>query len=125
MEKQIEHKKHSGSFWAWVLIILGVLWFLKQSGWDIQFPGIGEFFSGIGHLFSNITHWSFGAIIPILIILIGISLVAGRRFFGALLFVVLIMVFIPHFLIVPGILMILFFPVILIIIGIVILSKLF
>ena len=52
MEKHIEHKKHSGSFWAYVLIIA------------------------------------------------------------------------PHFLIIPGILMILFFPVILIIIGIIILSKL-
>jgi hypothetical protein len=35
------------------------------------------------------------------------------------------MIFIPHFLIIPGIIMVLFFPIVLIIIGIVILSKLF
>jgi len=125
MEKQIEHKRHSGSFWAWVLIIFGVLWILKQSGWDIHFPGIGEFFSGIGHFFGNLAHWSYGALIPVLIILIGISLIAGRRFFGALIFVILLMIFIPNFLVIPGLLMILFFPLALIIIGIIILTKLF
>ncbi len=125
MDRQIEHKRHSGSFWAYVLIIFGILWIMKQSGWDIHFPGIGDFFSGIGHFFSNLAHWSFGAALPVLIILIGIAVLAGRRFFGALLFVVLLMIFIPHFLIIPGILMILFFPLILIIIGIIILTKLF
>jgi hypothetical protein len=125
MEKQIEHKRHSGSFWAYVLIIIGILWILKQSGWDIHLPGIGDFFSGVSHFFTNLAHWSFGAIIPIIIILIGISLLAGRRFFGALIFVLLLMIFIPNFLIIPGIFMILFFPLLLIIIGIIILSKLF
>ena len=54
MEKYIEHRKNSGSFLAWVLIIFGILWMLKQSGWDIHFPNIAEFFSGIGHLFGNL-----------------------------------------------------------------------
>jgi hypothetical protein len=35
------------------------------------------------------------------------------------------MILVPHFLIIPGILMFLFFPVLLIIIGIIILTKLF
>jgi len=125
MERQMEHKRHSGSFWAYVLIIFGVLWILKQSGWDIHFPGIGEFFSGVRHFFSNLAYWSFGAAVPVLIILFGIVLIIGRRFFGALLFVLLLLIFIPHFLIIPGILMFLFFPIILIIIGIIILTKLF
>ncbi len=124
MERHCEqHRKHSGSFWAYVLIIFGVLWLLKQTGWDIHFPNVGEFFSGIGHFFSNLAHWSFGAIVPVLIILFGISLIIGKRFLGALLFVLLLMIFIPHFLIIPGILMILVFPIVLIIIGIIILSK--
>ena len=84
MERHIEHKRHSGSFWAYVLIIFGILWILKQSGWDIHFPGIGEFFSGVGHFFSSLGHWSFGAIIPILIILVGISLIAGPPVFRGL-----------------------------------------
>jgi hypothetical protein len=125
MERHCEHRHHSGSFWAYVLIIFGVLWILSKSGWEIHFPGIGSFFAGIGSFFSNLAHWSGGATLPILILLAGIVLIAGRRFFGALLFVVLIMIFIPHFLILPGILMIIFFPLILIIIGIIVLTKLF
>ncbi len=125
MERHCEQRKHSGSFWAYVLIIFGVLWLLKQTGWDIHFPGIGEFFSSIGHFFGNLAQWSFNAAIPVLIILIGVGLILGRRFLGALLFVVLLMLILPNFLIIPGILMILFFPIILIIIGIIILSKLF
>jgi hypothetical protein len=125
MERHIEYKRHSGSFWAYVLIIFGILWIMKESGWDIHFPNIGEFFSAIGHFFGNLAHWSFGAAVPVLVILLGITLLIGRKFFSALLFVVLLMIFVPHFLIIPGLFVILFFPLILIIIGIVILTKLF
>jgi hypothetical protein len=125
MERHYEQRRHSGSFWAYVLIIFGILWILGKSGWDINLPGIGDFFAGIGHFFSNIANWSIGATFPLLLLFIGIVLIAGRRFFGALLFVLLILIFIPHFLIFPGILMIIFFPVLLIIIGIIVLTKLF
>lgn len=125
MEKHCENRRHSGSFWAYVLIIFGIIWILSKSGWDINLPNIGGFFAGIGNFFGNMVHWSDGATIPLLILLAGIVMIAGRRFFGALLFVLLILILVPHFLIVPGILMILFLPVILVIIGIVILTKLF
>lgn len=124
MERHHEHRKHSGSFWAYVLIIIGILWILKKSGWDINLPGIGDFFAGIGNFFGNFIHLSGAEAIPLLIILAGIILIAGRKFFGALFLVILIMILLPHFLIIPGILMIVFFPLILIIIGIIILSKL-
>lgn len=125
MEKQYEHRKHSGSFWAYVLIIVGVLWILKQSGWDINLPGIGGLFAGIGHFFANLFSLSATALIPLLIIFFGVILILGRKFIGALLMALLLLILLPHFLIIPGILMIIFFPVILIIIGIIILTKLF
>lgn len=125
MEKQYEHRRHSGSFWAYVLIIVGLLWILKQSGWDINLPGIGDFFAGIGHFFGSLAGWSASALVPVLIIFLGIVLILGRKFFGALFLVLLLMIILPHFLIIPGILMIIFFPVVLIIIGIIILTKLF
>lgn len=125
MEKQYEHKRHSGSFWAYFLIIVGLLWMLKQSGWDINLPGIGDFFAGMGHLFGNLASWSMSALVPVLIIFLGIVLILGRRFFGALFLVLLLMIILPHILIIPGILMIIFFPVVLIIIGIIVLTKLF
>ena len=125
MERHYEHKRNSGSFWAYVLIIVGILWLLKRSGWDVNLPGFGDLFAAIGNMFGNLAHWSNGMIYPILILIAGIVLIAGRRFFGALLFVIILLMIIPHFLIIPGVLMILFFPVILIIVGIIILTKLF
>ena len=124
MEKHIENRKHQGSFWAYVLIIFGILWILKQIGWDIHFPNIGDFFAAIGNFFGSFAHWSGGALLPWLIIFIGITLILGRKLLGALFVVVLLMIILPNFLIIPGILMIVFFPVILIIIGIIILSRL-
>lgn len=125
MEKHIEHRKSSGTFWAWVLIIFGLIWILNKSGWDVNLPGFGAFFTGIGHFFGSLFRLSAAALLPILIVLAGIMLILGRRFLGALLFVLLFLILIPHFLIVPGILMIVFFPVLLIIIGIIILTKIF
>ncbi|BBE17647.1 hypothetical protein AQPE_1804 [Aquipluma nitroreducens] len=125
MEKHCEHRRHSGSFWAYVLIIVGILWILKKSGWDINLPGLGEFFSGIGQFFGNLFHMTAFATVPVLIILFGILLILGRKFLGALFLVLLVVILIPHFLIIPGILMVIFFPIILIIIGIVVLSNLF
>jgi hypothetical protein len=125
MERHCEHRKQSGSFWAYVLIIGGLLWIMSKSGWDIHFPGLSDLFSGIGHFFGNLASWSGGTILTLLVILAGIILIAGRRFFGALFLVILILIVVPNFLIIPGILMVVFFPVILIIIGIIILSKLF
>lgn len=125
MEKHCEQRKQAGSFWAYVLIIFGIIWILSKSGWDINLPNIGGFFAGIGNFFGNLVHWSDGATLPILILLAGIVLIAGRRFFGALLFVLLILIIIPHFLIIPGILIVIFFPLVLIIIGIIVLTKLF
>lgn len=125
MEKHCEHRRHSGSFWAYVLIIVGILWILKKSGWDINLPGLGEFFSGIGQFFGNLFHMTAFATVPVLIILFGILLILGRKFLGALFLVLLVVILVPHFLIIPGILMVIFFPIILIIIGIVVLSNLF
>ncbi len=97
MEKHCEHKRHSGSFWAYVLIIVGILWILKQSGWDINLPGFGEFFAGIGHFFGNLFQMTAFATVPVLIIFFGIMLILGRKFFGALLLVLLVMIILPHF----------------------------
>lgn len=125
MERHIEHRRHSGSFWAYVLIIVGILWILKRSGWDINLPGVGGFFTGIGTFFDNLFHFSAGVAVPLLILLLGVVLILGRKFFAALFFVLLLMILLPHFLIIPGILMLILFPVILIVIGIIILINLF
>lgn len=125
MERYHERNRNSGSFLAFVLIIVGILWIMKKSGWDINLPGIGDIISAIGNFISNIAGWSNGVIFPILLLIAGIILITGRRLFWTLLFIIALLMFLPTFLIIPGILLLIFFPVILIIIGIILLSKLF
>ena len=125
MESHCEKRRRSSPFWAYVLIIFGIVWILSKSGWDINLPGVGALFTAIGNIFGHLTNWSDGVNVPILLLIFGILLIAGRRIFGALLLVFLIMILIPNFLIIPGILMLLFFPLILIIIGIVVLTRFF
>lgn len=125
MERIDQHKRHSSQFWGYVFIIIGILWLMSKGGWDIHLPGIGDFFGAIRNFFGNLVHWSSGFSFPLLLFVIAIILIAGRRFFGALLFVLLMLILIPNFLIIPGILMLLFMPVVLIIIGIIVLTRLF
>jgi hypothetical protein len=125
MEKHIEHRKSSGSFFAWVLIILGTIWLLKHNGWDINFPNIGELVTGFVNFFTNFAHWSTSAIFPLIIIFLGIMLIIGRKFLGALFLILILMIVLPWFLVIPGILLVVFLPIILIVIGIVVLSSLF
>jgi len=118
MEEQVHCKRRSGSFLPWLLIIIGIALLLKHSGWDINFPGIGEFFSGVFHFIGKIG-W------PLFLIIAGVILLTGRRIIGTLILIIALLFILPHFIIIPGILLILFFPIILLIVGIAILAKLF
>ncbi len=116
-------KKNSGSFWGTILIIIGLFWILKEYGWHIGLPGWDAFrHAMIG--FVNIFHvnaWSVS--LPVILLIIGVLLLIGRRLIGTLLIIFAILFLLPH-LIVPGILAILFFPVLLIVLGIIVLTRL-
>lgn len=124
MEKQCDKKSESGSFLAYVLIIVGILWILKRGGWEINLPGFHEFFSGIANVFRSLASFSTEALIPIVLIFLGIMVIAGRKVIGAIILVLILLLIVPHFLIIPGIILIVFFPIILIILGIILISKL-
>lgn len=118
-----EHNK-GGSFLGTILIILGIGWILKEIGWLHGFPGWHAVQHSF-HSFTNIFH--FGALNitwPLILLVVGIVLLAGRRFVGAILVLLAIIFFLPGFLIIPGILTVFFLPVILIILGIVVISRL-
>ncbi len=120
---QRQEKKSSGSFLGFVLIVIGVLWILKEIGWHIGLPG-WHAIQQAGSSFMNIFH--FGAISvtwPVIILIVGLLLIAGRRLIGALLVCLAVFLFLPHFLIIPGILALLFFPVVLLVLGIILISK--
>lgn len=125
MEEYSHRNKKSGSLLAWILIIIGIVLILKHSGWEINIPGLGSIFSGITHFIGDIFHFIVNIGWPALLIVAGIILLTGRRLIGGLLLFLVLIFILPHFIIIPGILLIVFFPLILIIAGIVILTKLF
>ncbi len=119
------HKKHGhGSVLGYLILILVVLFILKNIGWEINLPGFGDFFPGVGQFFGNVGHWLGHMSVPVAILLIGVLLILGRRLVGALLLALAILMLWPQILSLPGVLAVFFFPVLLIIIGIIILIKL-
>ena len=119
-----EHRERRGSFLGTVLLILGILWILNEVGWLHGWP----VWHSVQHSvinFGNIFH--FGAISvtwPLILLIVGLILIAGRRFIGTVLIVLAILFFLPGGFIIPGILTVFFLPVILIILGIIVIARL-
>ncbi len=125
MENHSYRHRSSGSLLAWILIITGIVLILRHAGWDINLPGVGAVFHRIGQFTGDVFHFFAHIGWPALLIIAGIILLAGRRLIGGLFLFLVLLFILPHFIIIPGILLIIFFPLILIIAGIVILTKLF
>lgn len=125
MEDYSHKKTKSGSKLAWIFIIVGTLLVLKQTGWTIEIPGISEFFHAVGNTIRGIFHFAGKIGWPIFLIIAGLLLLAGKRIIGSIVIILLLLFVLPHFIILPGILIFLFFPIILLVVGIVILTKLF
>ncbi|KOH45289.1 hypothetical protein [Sunxiuqinia dokdonensis] len=116
-------RKSGGSFLGTILIVIGVLWILKEIGWHVGLPG-WQSMQQAGSNLMNLFH--FGAISiswPVIILIAGLLVLAGRRVIGGLLVCLAVFLILPHFVIIPGILALLFFPVILLVLGIILISK--
>ena len=117
-------RRSGGSFLGMVLLVIGLLWLLKEVGWHVGMPGWNAVHHSFGN-FLNIFH--FGAIAvtwPLVLLIVGFLLLVGRRIIGALLIFLALILFLPHFIIIPGILAVIFFPVLLVVLGIIIISRL-
>lgn len=117
-------RRSGGSFLGVVLLIVGLLWILKEIGWHIGLPGWNAVQHATGS-FLNIFHFAAWTITwPIILLVVGFLLIAGRRLIGTVLVLLALFLFLPHFIIIPGILAIIFFPVLLIVLGIILISRL-
>lgn len=113
-----------GSFLGTILVIIGIIWLLKEAGWHWGIMGwnvVGNIFTGMLTFFGTIA-WIIG--IPIILLIAGIILIAGRRTLGSILVIIGILLLLNHF-IIPGLVLLLFTPLILIILGILIITRLF
>lgn len=103
---------------AYVLIGIGVIWILRKIGIYFEVPHF--YFQNIFFPFKNIFHDFTNFIFSwqMVLIVVGLILMAGKRSAGIVLIVVGGIFLLPKFLVVPGLTFSMFFPVLLVGLGI-------
>lgn len=108
---------------AWVLIGVGILWILRKIIFYFDFPDF--YFQSIFFPFKNVVHNFSHALFswPMVLIIVGLILTAGKRSAGIVLMVIGGIFILPKFLILPGITFSLFLPLLLVGVGVALIVK--
>jgi len=103
---------------AWVLIVIGVIWILRKIGFYFEFPHFyfQNIFFPFKHMFQGLFDFIFSW--QIVLIIVGLILMAGKRSAGIVLIVIGGIFMLPKLFIIPGITFSMFFPVLLVGLGI-------
>lgn len=123
MEK-VPQKEKSRETIALVLIGIGLLWILKQTG-DFHFTPsfyLENIFAPIRNVFHGLGNILFSW--PTVLIIVGIVLLIGKRSGGLALLIIGAIFLLPKLVLVSGVTLFLFFPLILIGFGIALVAKL-
>lgn len=129
MEKVPQEKTHKKEnpkeVLALVLIGIGLVWILKQSGFFFDFPFLNfhEIFSPVRSAFHSLGHFVFSW--PVVLIIIGAVLMAGKRSGGLVLLIIGGLFLLPKLIFISGAVIMFLFPVILIAVGIGLIARLF
>ena len=103
---------------AWILIVIGIVWILRKIGIYFELPHF--YFQDIlfpfKHVFQGLFHFIFSW--QIILIIVGLILMAGKRSSGLVLIVVGGLFLLPKFFFIPGLTFSMFFPVLLVGLGI-------
>lgn len=117
---------NSKSILAIILIVIGGLWLLRQIGVYSEFPifHIGEVFAPFRQALHGFWHFIFSW--PILLIIIGLVLLAGKRSTPGIVLIVIGGLFLlPKIFTIPGLTATIVLPLVLIGIGVALIAKIF
>lgn len=117
------HNDNSKRVLAVFLIVFGILWIMKQSGAFVLYPfhHFHNVFVPFQYAASKLGHLIFSW--PMVLILVGLVLMAGRRSVGTILLIVGAIFLLPR-LFFPGLTIIMLLPLILIGFGVAIVARL-
>jgi hypothetical protein len=117
MENKPENR-NSKIVLAWVLIGIGIIWILRKIGIYFDLPHF--YFQNIFFPFKNIFQGFFHFIFswPMILIIVGLILMAGKRSAGVVLIVIGGIFMLPRIFFIPGLTFSMIFPVILVGLGI-------
>ncbi|WP_346861584.1 hypothetical protein [uncultured Draconibacterium sp.] len=123
MEK-VPHKENSRETLALVLIGIGLFWILKQTGvfHHFGFFHLGDIFRPIRHAIQGVGHFIFSW--PMILIVIGALLLAGKRSGGVVLLIIGGIFLLPKLIFISGATILILFPIILIALGIALVARL-
>ncbi|QIA09493.1 LiaF transmembrane domain-containing protein [Draconibacterium halophilum] len=123
-QEKTHRKENSKEVLALVLIGIGLLWILKQTGFFFKFPFLNfhEIFSPITSVFHGVGHFVFSW--PVILIIIGAVLMAGKRSGGLVLLIIGGLFLLPKLIFISGAAIVFLFPVILIALGIALIARL-
>ncbi len=108
---------------AVILIVIGSLWLLRKIGFYIEFPDIN--FGQIFYPFRQVFHW-IGQVVfswPMILIIIGLILMAGKRSSGIVLIIVGGVFLIPKIFFMQGLTISFLLPVLLIGFGVAMVAR--
>jgi hypothetical protein len=120
--QKVPQKDNKTEILALVLIAIGFLWLLRKTGVFYHFPffHFDGLFAPIRHAFHGIEHAFFSW--PMVLILVGLVLMAGRRSAGLVLLIIGAIFIIPKFFL-SGAFVFAFFPLIIIGLGIALIVR--
>jgi hypothetical protein len=108
---------------AFVLIGIGSIWLLRKLGIYFELPKfyLQNFFIPFKNLFHDLTHFIFSW--QMILIIVGLILLAGKRSAGVVLIVIGAIFLLPKIFIMPGLTFSVFFPVLLVGLGIALIVR--
>ena len=108
---------------AFVLIGIGSLWLLRKIGIYIEWPNfyLQNIFFPFKNMFSDLAHFIFSW--PMILIIVGLVLMAGKRSAGIVLIVIGGIFLLPKIFVLPGLTFSMFFPVLLVTLGIALIVR--
>jgi len=115
-------ENNSKNVLAIVLIVIGGLWLLHHVGLSFRFPDFHNLIFPFRNAFHDFWHFIFSW--PVLLIIIGLILLAGKRSTSGLVLIIVGGVFlIPRIFIIPGLTTALIIPLVLVGIGILLIAR--
>ncbi len=108
---------------AFVLIGIGSLWLLRKIGLHFELPQyfLQNFLFPLKNMFHDLTHFIFSW--QMILIIVGLILMAGKRSAGVVLIVIGGIFLLPKIFILPGLTFSMFFPVLLVGLGIALIVR--
>jgi len=122
MENKPENR-NSKVVLAWVLIGIGVIWILRKIGFYFEIPHF--YFQNIFFPFKNMFQGLFNFIFSwqMVLIIVGLILMAGKRSSGIVLIVIGGIFMLPKIFFIPGLTFSMFFPVVLVGLGVAMIAR--